>query len=77
MKGLTLSSNPQGMQIIGKLLKKTTEINYRRNFNKGKEYVNQLKTLEKLIYRSKNTNFGKRFGFEEILQQDELVEDSH
>ena len=74
MKGLTLSSNPQGMQIIGKLLKKTTEINYRRNFNKGKEYVNQLKTLEKLIHRSKNTNFGKHFRFEEILEQDELVE---
>ena len=37
------------MPIIGKLLKKTTEISYKRNFNKGKEYTNQLKTLEKIV----------------------------
>jgi hypothetical protein len=62
------------MQIIGKLLKKTTEINYRRNFNKGKEYINQLKTLEKLITRAKHTNLGVHYGFEQLTESSEIVE---
>lgn len=62
------------MPIIGKLLKKTTEITYKRNFNKGKEYINQLKTLEKLVFTAKGTNFGKHHDFQDIIQQDELVD---
>ena len=62
------------MQIIGKLLKKTTEITYNRNFNKGKEYINQLNSLEKLIIKAKNTNFGLQYNFHDMLNQEELVE---
>lgn len=62
------------MPIIGKLLKKTTEISYKRNFNKGKEYINQLKTLEKLIEKAKNTNFGLHYNFHEFAESESLVE---
>lgn len=56
------------MAIIGKLLKKTTEITYKRNFNKGKEYINQLRTLEQLIEKAKDTNFGETYFFNSILE---------
>lgn len=62
------------MPIIGKLLKKTTEISYKRNFNKGKEYANQLKTLEKIVDKAKSTAFGQRHNFPEIINQDDVAE---
>jgi phenylacetate-coenzyme A ligase PaaK-like adenylate-forming protein len=62
------------MQIIGKLLKKTSEISYKRNFNKGKEYTNQLHTLEKLVDKAKNTVFGLQHSFHDVLQKEDLVE---
>jgi phenylacetate-coenzyme A ligase PaaK-like adenylate-forming protein len=62
------------MPIIGKLLKKTSEITYKRKFNKGKEYINQLKTLGNLIQKAKNTNFGLHHEFQEILKQEDFVE---
>jgi hypothetical protein len=62
------------MPIIGKLIKKTTEINYKRNFNKGKDYINQLNTLQKNIDKSKKTAFGVAHKFHEILNQEDLVE---
>jgi phenylacetate-coenzyme A ligase PaaK-like adenylate-forming protein len=62
------------MPIIGKLLKKTSEITYKRKFNKGKEYINQLKTLGSLIQKAKNTNFGQHHNFQKILEQEDFVE---
>lgn len=62
------------MPIIGKLLKKTTEISYKRNFNKGKEYTNQLKTLEKIVDKAKSTAFGQRYNFQEIINQEDVAE---
>jgi signal recognition particle subunit SEC65 len=62
------------MPIIGKLLKKTTAIGYKRNFNKGKEYHDQLKMLEKLLVKAKNTKFGFHYDFQQTLEQEEIVE---
>lgn len=62
------------MPIIGKLLKKTTEISYKRNFNKGKEYANQIQTLVKLIGKGKNTNFGNHYKFNEVSQLENIAE---
>lgn len=62
------------MPIIGKLIKKTTEITYKRNFNKGKEYENQLNTLAKLVDLAKQTNFGTHHNFSEIVELDDLVD---
>jgi hypothetical protein len=62
------------MPIIGKLIKKTTEIGYKRNFNKGKQYADQLNTLKYLIEKAKRTKFGTRYSFDQILEGEELVE---
>ncbi len=63
------------MPIIGKLIKKSTAISYKRNLNKSKEYYHQVVTLVKLLDRAKNTKFGKKHGFKEILFEDEVVDD--
>jgi hypothetical protein len=63
------------MPIIGKLLKKTTEISYKRNFNKGKEYVNQLKTLASLMEKAKSTAFGLKHDFHQSLNESDVVEE--
>ncbi len=63
------------MPIIGKLLKKTTQIGYKRNFNKGKEYFHQVETLTKLLEKAKFTKFGFQYHFNDILNNVELVED--
>ncbi len=62
------------MPIIGKLIKKTTEIGYKRNFNKGKQYADQLNTLQYLLERARRTKFGTTYQFDKILDGEELVE---
>ena len=61
------------MPIIGKLLKKTTEITFKRNANKGKEYKDQLVTLEKLLIKAKSTNFGLHHNFQEVINETDSV----
>ena len=62
------------MPIIGKLIKKTSEIAYNRTFNKGKEYVNQLKTLSWLLNKAKRTKFGKTNLFSIALKSNDVVD---
>jgi phenylacetate-coenzyme A ligase PaaK-like adenylate-forming protein len=62
------------MPIIGKLFKKTTEITFKRNFNKGKDYTDQLNTLRKLIHKAKNTNLGIQYDFHSIVKEIDAVE---
>lgn len=61
------------MPIIGKLLKKGTEISYRRNANNSKEYIKQLNTLKKHLFIAKNTEFGFFHSFNNILSRPDLV----
>ena len=61
------------MPIIGKLIKKSTEISYRKNQNKGKEYTIQIETLEALVEFAKNTQFGLVHNFHSVLSNKELV----
>jgi hypothetical protein len=63
------------MPIIGKLIKKTTEISYKRSMNKSKEYYHQVITLVKLLEKAKNTKFGKQYQYKKILVGDEVVDD--
>jgi hypothetical protein len=62
------------MPIIGKLIKKTNEISYKRSLNKGKQYYHQVIKLVKLLEKSKNTKFGKQYQYKNILLEDEVVE---
>jgi hypothetical protein len=61
------------MAIIGRLIKKTSEITHKRNFNKGKNYEYQLKTLEKLLFKAADTVFGKKHVFHKILKSTDGV----
>ncbi len=62
------------MPIIGKLIKKTTALSYKRSQNKTKEYYHQVITLVKLLERAKNTKFGKRYRYKNILNEEESVD---
>lgn len=62
------------MPIIGKLLKKTTELNYKRTVHKGLDYKDQLKTLSKLLRKASKTQFGVHFNFQKILDSPDMVE---
>ena len=61
------------MAIIGKLIKKTTEISYRINAKKGIEYGHQLESLRSLLDTAKNTKFGLYHSFHEFVQKPDMV----
>lgn len=61
------------MKIVGRLLKKTAEIGFKRNQNKGLSFDYQLKSLSFLLDKAKKTNFGKNHGFASMLKSDEMV----
>lgn len=61
------------MAIIGKLIKKTTEISYRRNAKKGIEYGHQLESLRLLLETAKNTKFGLYYSFHDFVQKPDMV----
>lgn len=61
------------MAIIGKLIKKTTAISYKRNAIKGVEYKHQLESLKLLLESAKNTKFGFVHSFHEILKKVDAV----
>jgi phenylacetate-coenzyme A ligase PaaK-like adenylate-forming protein len=61
------------MPIIGKLLKKTSEITYRRTSHKGFDYDDQLKTLKKLLKFASRTAFGEHHRFEDLLASGDVV----
>jgi len=61
------------MAIVGKLIKKTTAISYKRNARKGVEYRHQLEALKLLLESAKNTKFGFVHSFHDILKKVDIV----
>lgn len=61
------------MKIIGRVLKKTAEIGYKRSLTKGTEFSKQIETLNFLIERAKKTNFGKNHHFARLLEYPNVV----
>jgi len=61
------------MAIVGRLIKKTTAISYKRNARKGVEYKHQLEALKLLLESAKNTKFGFVHSFHEILKKVDAV----
>lgn len=61
------------MKIIGRLLKKSTELSYRRINRKHIDYKNQLLVLKKLLNAAKNTQFGLHHSFTNLLQKSDFV----
>ncbi len=62
------------MPIIGRLLKRTTEISSKRSANRGLNSNDQLVTLQKLLRFASKTQFGKHHGFHEMEESDQMVD---
>lgn len=60
------------MPIIGKLLKRTTAITYKRNLKKKKDIGNQLKSLERILTKARKTAIGQAYNFDWILGAKDL-----
>ncbi len=60
------------MPIIGKLLKKTTEITARRAALKGLHYNDQLKVLRKLLTTAADTQLGRHYQFDEMVHGSDM-----
>jgi len=62
------------MAVVGALLNNVVQkkvANFKRKQTTGQEV--QLKTLKKLLWRARNTQIGKAYGFEEILYADDVI----
>ncbi len=55
------------MAIIGKLLKKSNQINYKRVLKRGKSHATQRETLVNLLGFAKNTSFGLAHTFSKVV----------
>lgn len=56
------------MKIIGKIIKGTNAITYKRSLKKKVDFDSQLATLMNLLGKSKKTQFGKKYAFNDILK---------
>lgn len=61
------------MAVIGKIVKKTTELGAKRRSHKVPSYSDQLKVLAKLLKFAQYTEFGSYHYFERILEDEDLV----
>ena len=61
------------MKIIGRLLKKSTAISYKRINRRHIDYKNQLIVLRRLLDMAKHTKFGFYHTFSEIIGQSDIV----
>ena len=61
------------MPLIGRLLKTTTALSYRKNAKKTLGYKHQLDVLKYLLSRAKSTKFGIHHHFQDILESKEFL----
>lgn len=62
------------MPIIGKLIKKTNEISYKRNLKVKNDKTSQSETLTALLLKAKNTAIGKQYAFSESTESEDVIE---
>jgi hypothetical protein len=61
------------MPIIGKILKTSSKIQFQKNSKVKIEYKSQVRSLFKLIDFAKDTNFGLKYGFNDMITNEGLV----
>lgn len=61
------------MKIIGRLIKKSTELGYKRINRKEVSYQNQLSVLAGLILKAQDTEFGFYHAYRTLLKKKDLV----
>lgn len=62
------------MKFVGRLVKQTAKIEYKRSLKKDLSFGLQIDTLLKLIKTAKKTSLGKFYGFSEILVNTGIIE---
>ncbi len=62
------------MKFVGRLVKQTAKIEYKRSLKKDLFFGLQLDTLQKLLKIAKRTALGKTYKFTKILSQTEIIE---
>lgn len=63
------------MPVIGKLIKQTNAISYKRNLKKKKDFSSQREVLAKNIQKAKKTQFGQLYDFESISRSEDLFDE--
>ena len=61
------------MQIVGRIIKRSTQIGQKRSLKKGISFDNQLKAFNKLLFRASWTDFGTSHDFEGIMESENPV----
>ena len=61
------------MPLVGRFLKKTTALSFRKNAKKTQGYKDQVAVLKYLLLKSKTTKFGLAHDFASILNNNEGV----
>lgn len=62
------------MPIIGKLIKTTNSISYKRNLKKRNDFSSQINTLRKALNKAKKTAFGIHHDFEQYCSSEDIYE---
>jgi phenylacetate-coenzyme A ligase PaaK-like adenylate-forming protein len=63
------------MAVLGRIVKKTTELGSKRRSNKVPTFNDQIKTLSKLLKFAQYTEFGTHYDFDSILQNDDFIKE--
>ncbi len=63
-----------GIEFLSQLMNRGRKINDIFNFTRSKAVKWQETTLKKMLYKARNTEYGKKYGFEEILISKNPVE---
>ncbi|MFT6856343.1 MAG: hypothetical protein ACJA0X_002322 [Cyclobacteriaceae bacterium] len=61
------------MSILGTIVKSTIEIGQKLQFSTTSDLEKQYFALEKLLTKASQTSFGKYYGFEQILESDDII----
>lgn len=62
------------MPILGNVIKRTITLRKRMNFHRAEPVRYQLKVLKKLLRFARNTQFGRTYNFEKILQSPDIIQ---
>jgi phenylacetate-coenzyme A ligase PaaK-like adenylate-forming protein len=61
------------MQIVGRIIKTSTQIGQKRSLKKGISFDNQLKAFNKLLFKARRTSFGTSHDFEGIIEDENPI----
>ena len=72
--GIASITKKKDMKFVGRLVKQTAKLEYKRSLKKDLSFGLQIDTLLKLLKTSKRTLLGKTYGFTKILTNTGIIE---